>query len=113
MARPARSSTRCAGCISSCTISAKNFSPYWKEVFLPHISFELNQGETLVIHGSSGVGKSTLAAALFGFAPYKGSLTIGGAEISSIDGVDGPGHGSGLSTNTILHQHVLDALRVK
>jgi ATP-binding cassette subfamily C protein CydC len=69
------------------TISAKNFSPYWNEVFLPHISFELNRGETLVIHGASGVGKSTLAAALFGFAPYEGSLTIGGVEISSINGV--------------------------
>jgi thiol reductant ABC exporter CydC subunit len=72
---------------SNHTISAKNFSPYWNELFLPHISFELNPGETLVIHGASGVGKSTLAAALFGFAPYEGSLTIGGAEISSIDGV--------------------------
>ena len=72
---------------SDSSIVAVEFSPYWNELFLPHISFELNQGETLVIHGSSGVGKSTLAAALFGFAPYKGSLTIGGAEISSIDGV--------------------------
>lgn len=69
------------------TIVAENFSPYWNEVFLPSISFELNSGETMVIHGASGVGKSTLAAALFGFAPYEGSLTIGGAEIKNIDGV--------------------------
>jgi thiol reductant ABC exporter CydC subunit len=68
-------------------ISAKNFSPYWNEVFLPHISFELNPGETLVIQGASGVGKSTLAAALFGFAPYEGTLTIGDAEIANIDSV--------------------------
>ena len=70
---------------SDCLIVADEFSPYWNDVFLPHISFELNPGETLVIHGASGVGKSTLAAALFGFAPYEGSLTIGGAEISNID----------------------------
>jgi ATP-binding cassette subfamily C protein CydC len=69
------------------TISAKSFSPYWNEVFLPQISFELNPGETLVIYGASGVGKSTLAAALFGFAPYKGSLTLGGTEIATIDDV--------------------------
>jgi histidinol-phosphatase len=40
-------------------------------------------------------------------------VTEAGGRFSSIDGVDGPGHGSGLSTNTALHQHVLDALRVK
>ena len=83
-------------------ISAKNFSPYWNDVFLPQISFELKPGETLVIQGASGVGKSTLAAAFFGFAPYKGSLTIGGAEISNIDGV------SSYVTGTLQSGHIFN-----
>ena len=93
------------------TISAKDFSPYWNDVFLPRISFELNPGETLVIHGASGVGKSTLAAALFGFAPYEGSLTIGGAEIANIDGVDSHVTGT-LQSGHIFNTTVRENLKI-
>ena len=93
------------------TISAKDFSPYWNDVFLPRISFELNPGETLVIHGASGVGKSTLAAALFGFAPYEGSLTIGGAEIANIDDVDSHVTGT-LQSGHIFNTTVRENLKI-
>jgi ABC-type transport system involved in cytochrome bd biosynthesis fused ATPase/permease subunit len=63
---------------------AKNFIPYWQEKFLAPIDFSLAPGEVLVINGPSGIGKSTLASAVMGFASYEGSLTIGGAEVSRI-----------------------------
>jgi ATP-binding cassette subfamily C protein CydC len=37
-----------------------------------------------VISGASGVGKSTLAAALFGLARYDGEITLGGIALNSI-----------------------------
>lgn len=66
-------------------IKAKQVQAYWEEPFLSPISFEVHEGETLLITGSSGVGKSTLAAAMLGFAHYRGSLTIGGLEIFEIE----------------------------
>ena len=65
-------------------VAAVGLVPFWSEKFLSPINFSLEHGETLVITGPSGIGKSTLAAALFGFAPYEGSLTIGGVEVSEI-----------------------------
>lgn len=64
---------------------AKQIQAYWGEPFLSPISFKVSEGETLLISGTSGVGKSTLAAAILGFAHYKGSLTIGGVEIREIE----------------------------
>lgn len=69
-------------------IEAKQVQAYWEDPFLSPISFYVREGETLLITGSSGVGKSTLAAAILGFARYKGSLTIGGAEIREIDNLN-------------------------
>ena len=62
-------------------IQAKQVQAYWEEPFLSPISFEVPEGETLLITGASGVGKSTLAAAILGFAHYRGSLTIGGVQV--------------------------------
>jgi ABC-type transport system involved in cytochrome bd biosynthesis fused ATPase/permease subunit len=66
-------------------LEGREVSPYWQDKFLTPINFNLPTGQTLVISGASGTGKSTFAAALFGFAQYSGSLTIGGIEISEID----------------------------
>ena len=66
-------------------IQAKQIQAYWQEPFLSPISFEVPEGETLLITGASGVGKSTLAAAVLGFAHYRGSLTIGGVQIREIE----------------------------
>jgi ATP-binding cassette subfamily C protein CydC len=65
-------------------ITAQGFSPYWESAFLAPVSFTLSEGETLVLSGPSGIGKSTFASALFGFASYSGSFTIGGAELRDI-----------------------------
>jgi ATP-binding cassette subfamily C protein CydC len=66
------------------TLLAKNCDAHWEESFLHPLSFELKPGETLLITGPSGVGKSTFASALLGFSRYSGSLTIGGIEIKEI-----------------------------
>jgi ABC-type transport system involved in cytochrome bd biosynthesis fused ATPase/permease subunit len=65
-------------------ITAQEFSPYWESAFLAPVSFTLGEGETLVLSGPSGIGKSTFASALFGFASYSGSFTIGGVELRDI-----------------------------
>lgn len=70
---------------ASAEVSARNCEANWGEKFLQPFSFEVLPGETLVIEGPSGVGKSTLAAALLGFASYSGSLTIGGVEVRDIE----------------------------
>jgi len=66
------------------TLRAKNCEAHWEESFLHPLSFELKPGETLLITGPSGVGKSTFASALLGFSRYSGSLTIGGIEVREI-----------------------------
>lgn len=69
-------------------IKANHVQPYWDRPHLSPISFEVQEGETLVITGTSGVGKSTLASSLLGFAHYRGSLTIGGVEIHEIENLN-------------------------
>lgn len=70
---------------SDSTISVRDCEANWGEKFLEPVSFELNPGQTLVIEGPSGVGKSTFAAALLGYANYSGSLKIGGVEVRDIE----------------------------
>jgi ATP-binding cassette subfamily C protein CydC len=69
-------------------IHAKQLQAYWDEPFLAPISFEVHEGETLLITGASGIGKSTLASAMLGFAHYRGSLSIGGVEIRQLDNLN-------------------------
>ena len=66
----------------------------------------------LVAEGAAEIALE-IGVALWDMAAISIIVTEAGGRFSSIDGVDGPGHGSGLSTNTILHSQVLDALRVK
>src|SRR4029450_5636535 len=53
---------------------------------LSDVSFEVGQGQTLLVVGPSGSGKSTLALALAGLVPrdfdgaFEGSLEIDGTE---------------------------------
>lgn len=52
------------------------------------ISFEVNEGETVVILGPNGAGKSTLGAALMGDRRYKiarGKIEFCGHEVSMMD----------------------------
>jgi ATP-binding cassette subfamily C protein CydC len=64
---------------------ASKVTPYWDQEFLTPFDFSIAPGETLLITGASGTGKSTLAAALMGFTSYSGSMTIGGIEVRDID----------------------------
>ena len=54
-----------------------------------------------------------IGVALWDMAAISIIVTESGGSFSSIDGVDGPGHGSGLSTNSHIHSLVLDSLRIK
>lgn len=63
-------------------LELKDVVPYWSQRFLAPISFSITPGETVVLSGASGVGKSTLAAALFGLAHYEGEITLGGVDLN-------------------------------
>ena len=77
--------TSLGGSPSSSDLKAMGVSPFWREKFLKPASFEINRGEVLLITGPSGIGKSTLVAAMLGFADYEGSMKLGGVEIREID----------------------------
>ncbi|WP_147440905.1 thiol reductant ABC exporter subunit CydD [Mycetocola zhadangensis] len=47
------------------------------------VSVDFTPGVLTVLAGPSGVGKSSLLAAILGFAPYSGSVSLGGHPISS------------------------------
>ena len=49
---------------------------------------EIDAGNTLVIRGASGAGKTTIAMGLLGLIRYSGSLTIGGVEVREIENLD-------------------------
>ncbi len=63
----------------------RNVSPYWSNRFLSPISFTVDEGQILVIHGSSGLGKSTLAGALLGLAQFDGEITVGGVGLKELE----------------------------
>jgi ABC-type transport system involved in cytochrome bd biosynthesis fused ATPase/permease subunit len=70
------------------TVTCTQVSAYWNEQFLVPVTFAVAPGETLLITGPSGVGKSTLASALFGFAQYSGEIEVGGVDLAQLpDGV--------------------------
>lgn len=50
---------------------------------LEQFSLTLAEGERVAVAGASGSGKSTLVELLLRFRPYRGSITIGGVELSN------------------------------
>jgi histidinol-phosphatase len=66
----------------------------------------------LVAEGAAEIALE-IGVALWDMAAISIIVTEAGGRFSSIDGIDGPGHGSGLSTNNIVHSLALDALRIK
>ena len=69
---------------SEFTLQLSDFAPFWQEKILAPISLTLLPGETLLISGESGIGKSTLAASLFGIAPHQGLAIVGDVEIKNL-----------------------------
>jgi putative ABC transport system ATP-binding protein len=56
-----------------------------RETALAGVSFEIRQGEYVVITGESGAGKSTLLTILGGLqVPTEGAVRIGGADLSTL-----------------------------
>lgn len=56
-----------------------------KKCLLDHISFEVEDGEMLVITGPNGGGKSTLAKALIGINECDGTIVLNGKNLSNED----------------------------
>ena len=49
---------------------------------LDHVSFQINEGETIAVVGNNGSGKTTLSKILLGiYTPISGIVKIGGADI--------------------------------
>lgn len=46
-----------------------------KELIIKDLSFEVKEGEFLVILGANGAGKTTLLKAILGLIPYQGEIT--------------------------------------
>lgn len=82
------------------TLQLTDFSPYWRDHILKPITLTLAPGEQLLISGESGVGKSTLAAALFRFAPFTGEATVGGIDISDLP--------SGILSGSLQRGHIFN-----
>jgi thiol reductant ABC exporter CydC subunit len=64
------------------TLSCKDVRVAWSSNFMRHVSFEVNQGELLVIRGKSGAGKSTLVMGLLGQLSYTGWIQVNGKNLS-------------------------------
>jgi len=59
---------------------------YGEDTILDRISFDVHQGEILVIVGGSGCGKSTLLKHMIGLKqPYSGQVIIDGDDITTCD----------------------------
>jgi peptide/nickel transport system ATP-binding protein len=48
------------------------------------VSFEIGQGETFALVGESGCGKSTIARAIVGLAPFTGQIEINGRPLGPV-----------------------------
>lgn len=69
---------------------------------LPEVSLSVGPGEIVLVTGPSGVGKSSLLAAVLGFAPYDGAVRIDGAPVPHARGsIAWAGQRAGLVTGSV------------
>ena len=47
------------------------------------VTFEVARGETVVLWGANGAGKTTVVRCILGVIPYLGTITVGGADVRS------------------------------
>jgi len=75
------------------------------------IDAEFTSGSLTAVMGPSGVGKSTLVAALLGFVPHTGRVTLGGTDIASgetgLDWISWCGQRPGLMAGSVLENVTL------
>jgi thiol reductant ABC exporter CydC subunit len=69
-------------------LSVRDLQVSWGTHFMKPVSFKAAPGDSVVLRGPSGVGKSTLALGLLGALEYRGSATINGCEISTISNLN-------------------------
>ena len=50
-----------------------------------HVSFDIRRGETFALVGESGCGKSTIAKAIVGLAPFEGRIEVAGQSFADLD----------------------------
>lgn len=74
-------------CTPITQVVARDVQAKWGdgEHFMEPVSFSVAAGESLVIRGRSGVGKSTLAMALLGLLDYDGEILLNGIELRTIE----------------------------
>ncbi len=69
---------------------------------LPEVSLSVGPGDIVLVTGPSGVGKSSLLAAVLGFAPYDGAVRIDGAPVPHARGsIAWAGQRAGLVTGSV------------
>jgi histidinol-phosphatase len=97
-------------------VSTSGFSPWSDEALLAlqHTGAHLRTwgdgyGYVLVATGRVDAMVDP-AAELYDLAPMPVILSEAGGRFSSLDGEDGPGHGSGIASNGILHESLLATL---
>jgi ATP-binding cassette subfamily C protein CydC len=83
-------------------LSLQDVRVAWSEDFMAPVSFTVSPGNSIILRGPSGVGKSTLAMGILGLLPYRGSMRINGCEISEISNLD---H---LISGTLQHGHIFN-----
>lgn len=82
-------------------------------VVIAGFSAEFEPATLTVLAGASGVGKSTLLAALMGFAPSEGAITIGSGSVRRslrVEDVAWSGQTPGLSAGTVAENVALGSL---
>jgi thiol reductant ABC exporter CydC subunit len=92
-------------------LALKNACVSWGADFMTPVTLDLEHGEKIRISGRSGSGKSTLAMGLVGALKYSGSISIDGAELYELEGLENL-IVVDLQTNHIFNTSIRENLRI-